>query len=236
MPADILLYAIIAAGLVFWLKSILGTTDDDEPSRPTPIFDEEDNRAAENNVVSLEALSGMPVILPRNVKIDNKTTENRLDDISKKYPGFNVSHFGQNVESAFTMIIEAFADGDLETLEDLLAEPVYSAFKKSIEERESKGEKVETTVQAVEKADIIEADLKDNHLYLTVRFTAREICVIRDQKDEIISGDPDKSTIMVDVWVFGRDLESDTPEWHLYETRDDEVEDHKTPVPDSKKD
>lgn len=236
MPADILLYAIIAAGLVFWLKSILGTRDEDEPVRPTPIFDEEDNRAAESNIVNLEALSGMPFLLPRNVKIDNKTTENRLEDIAKKHPDFDLTHFAQNVENAFTMIIEAFADGDLETLEDLLAEPVYKTFETSIKDREARGESVETHVKGVEKADIIEVDINENHLYLTVRFTAREICLIKDKKGDIISGDPDKTTIMVDVWVFGRDLDSKTPEWHLYETRDDEIEDHKTPVPESKKD
>jgi hypothetical protein len=38
---------------------------------------------------------------------------------------------------------------------------------------------------------------------------------------------------MKDVWVFGRDIASNEPEWHLYETRDDEIEDHKTPLPDA---
>ncbi|HPD83831.1 MAG: Tim44/TimA family putative adaptor protein [Alphaproteobacteria bacterium] len=238
MPADLLLYALIAAGLVFWLKSILGKRDEDEESRPSTFLEEEMplkimDKNNTSNVVNLDALAGITFILPRNVRIDNKTTENLLVDLSKKHPNFNLSHFAQNVETAFKMIIEAFADGDLDTLEDLLDDPVYHAFESTIKDRHQREEFVETEVLSVEKIDITEASLQESTLMLTVRFTAREICLIKNKEGDIISGDPDKITQMVDVWVFGKDIESSTPEWLLYETRDDEVEDHKTPIPDA---
>lgn len=244
MPADILLYALIAAGLIFWLKNIIGTEDEDEKGSKKPsIFgdDQEDGhqnpviKGQSSNVVNLDALVGGAAImaLPRHVRIDNKTTENRLEDLSKKYESFDLTHFVSGAEQAFPMIIEAFAEGDLETLENLLAEPVYHAFEAVVQERETRGETVETTVKSVEKMDITEAQLKDDMLFITVRFTAREICVIRDKEGAIIAGDPDKVTEMVDVWVFGREIEADTPIWHLYETRDDEIEDHKTPMPEA---
>lgn len=248
MPADILLYALIAAGLVFWLKTILGTREEDDlpPKKPTLFSDEEEGEIRKttkkeggmDNVVSLDALMGTVAIahLPRHVRIDNKTTENKLEDIADKYSDFDLNHFASGAEQAFQMIIEAFADGDLETLKDLLAEPVYQAFEGAIHARNEKGESVSTQIQSIEKIDITEADLKDDLLRITVRFTAREICVIRDKEGEIISGDPEKVTEMVDVWVFGRDMKAQGPEWYLYETRDDEIEDHKTPVPESGKD
>lgn len=248
MSADILLYALIAAGLVFWLKSILGTRDEGDlpPKRPMIFSDPEDDAHEDapksaregSNVVALDALMAPPPLakLPRHVRIDNKTTENALEEIIKANPDFDLQHFALGAEQAFQMIIEAFADGDLETLKDLLADPVYQAFEKAILDRQSRGETVVTEVQSIDKLDIIEAVLKENILKITVRFTAREICLIRDKEGEIISGDPEKITQMVDVWVFGRDMTSEGPEWYLYETRDDEVEDHKTPVPESGKD
>jgi predicted lipid-binding transport protein (Tim44 family) len=239
MPADLLLFALIAAGLIFWLRSILGTRDenDEEPKRPS-LFSDEDKilsaggKSKKDNVVSLNPSVGDRHSLPAHVRIDNKTTENKLDDLVKEYPKFDVGHFAQGAEGAFSMIVESFAEGDIETLESLLAPEVFEAFKSAIEARNTRGESVDTQIHGVEKLDITDVMIKDDHIFLTVRFSARETCVIKDKSGAIISGDPDKTTIMVDVWVFGRELNFDGPEWYLYETRDDEVEDHKTPLPE----
>lgn len=241
MPADILFFALIAAGLIFWLRSILGTRDEDDQENSSRFLDDQENSMMgalkkkvddENNVVPLNVGVGDKYILPRHVRIDNKTTENTLDDIARDYPTFNLENFAQGAEGAFSMIIEAFAEGDLETLEGLLAPEVYQAFEGVVKERKERGETVDTQIKDVEKIDIIEARVKGEHVFITVRFSAREICVIRDKEGDIISGDPEKITNMVDVWVFGRELESEGPEWYLYETRDDEIEDHKTPIPE----
>ncbi len=242
MPADIILFALIAAGLIFWLRSILGTRDEDEEQsakRPNLFSGDEDSKLKsimqndnKSNVVSLNNSVGYDHALPIHVRVDNKTTENQLDDMARDNPDFNLGHFAQGAEAAFAMIVEAFATGDLETLEGLLAPEVYQAFESSVKERNERGEKIDTKIVGVEKIDITEVAVKSDTLFITVRFSAREICVIRDKEGNILSGDPDKTTIMVDVWVFGRALEAKGPEWYLYETRDDEVEDHKTPIPE----
>ena len=252
MSADILLYALIAAGLVFWLRSILGTQDDDDDhdhhNDKSGIFSDtsENDRESilplrksaqeqENNVVRLNAVVGGQFDLPHNVRIENKTAENILEDITQTYENFDLGHFAEGAQQAFAMIVESFAEGDRATLKNLLSDSVYNAFDQALKEREARNETVETQIKAVRKADIIEAVIKDETLFITVRFTAQETCVIRDSEGEIISGDPDKTTEMVDVWVFGRDIKAEGPEWLVYETRDDEVEDHKTPLPESHK-
>lgn len=239
MPPDILLYAIIAAGLIFWLKSILGTDADDNPSSSNddqvPSFLKDTKK--ESNVVPLNSEVGMGFTLPRYVRIDNKTTENALEDINKKYDRFDLNQFVSGAEYAFPMIIEAFAEGDRDTLENLLEPQVFKAFDNAISEREKRGETVITEVKSVEKIDIQEAYVKDDKFYLTTRFVAKEICVIKDKEGAVISGDPDQQTEMNDIWVFTKNVDSDGPEWHLFETRDGDVEeDHKTPLPDSHKD
>lgn len=239
MSADILVYVLIAAGLIFWLRNILGTEDEDDIDRRASLSNEIDKKMQQDggNVVSLDALVGKPLAnLPRHIRIDNKTTENNLEDIAKKYEDFDIYHFAQGAEQAFKIIIEAFADGDLKTLKDLLDQPVYDAFENVIKERSKKGEVVATNIKSIEKIDITEAILDGDLLKIVARFTAIENCLIRDKEGEIIAGDPDKDTQMVDVWVFGRDMKSEGPEWYLYETRDDEIEDHKTPLPDTGKD
>ena len=38
MPADLIVYAVVAAGLIFWLRSILGTRHGEEHERPNPFL------------------------------------------------------------------------------------------------------------------------------------------------------------------------------------------------------
>jgi len=239
MPVDIILYAIIAAGLVFWLNNILGTKNGEEKNhRPSSSNGSQDAPLTphdkKTNVIGLNTNVGDVFVLPHHVKIENKTAENNLLDIAESHENFDLNHFASGVSDAFSIVVESFADGDKETLNTLLADAVYDAFVKEIDARTERGETVTTEIQAVRKVDIIEAYLKEKIIYLTVRFTAQEICVIRDSEEKIISGNPDKVTEMVDVWVFGRDTTAEGPEWLVYETRDDEQEDHKTPLPESK--
>lgn len=243
MPPDIILYALIAAGLVFWLKSILGTRDDDEQIGGRPLSDDQKDpfvsltdklkKEEKPNAMALNQNVGEGFDLPAHFRVDSKTIENNLEALSKKYDAFDFNHFAGGVEYAFPMIIEAFAKGDKETLHNLLTAPVYAAFDSAIDAREAKGETVETEVKSIEKVDVIEAIEKENWIYITVRFTARETCIIRDKAGDIISGEMGRNTQMVDVWVFGKDMSSDAPEWFLCETRDDAEEDHKTPLPEA---
>ena len=50
----------------------------------------------------------------------------------------------------------------------------------------------------------------------------------------VVSGEVDKTTTMIDVWTFGREVRATSPIWYLYETRDEQAEDHKTPLPESR--
>jgi len=241
VPADILLYAIVAAGLVFWLKNILGTRHGDERQRPNP-FSSAPEESADTNSSGFNlgeknfdsfGESQTQETLPRNVSVDNDLAEQGLADISKADRGFDFVHFITGAQDAFILIVEAFAKGDRQTLQNLLSEEVYRAFASAIEERERQEETVSTEIHSIRKAEILDAKIHEKTAYITIRFTADETCVIRDHNGEILSGDPDRITEMKDIWVFGRAIKSRDPAWLVYETRDEEPEDHKTPVPET---
>ena len=231
MQTDILIYAIIAAVLVIWLRNVLGTRNEDEQQRPNPYLDA---TPKPKNIVGLD---GQPFV------VDDGSDLKKLDlpegvfvaaeDLSRTMRDFDAVKFVENAKDAFIMVVEAFAKGEKDVLEMLLAPAVYKSFEGVINERDSKGETVSTEIHAIRKADIVEIKQQDGIAYVSIRFTADETCVIRDKEDEILSGDPERITEMVDVWTFGRKIKSKEPTWLLYETRDDEVEDHKTPIPDT---
>lgn len=234
MQTDILIYAIIAAVLVIWLRNILGTRNGDEQQRPNPYLD------ANSKPKNIVGLDGQPFV------VDDASDIKKLDlpegvlmaaeDLSRAMRDFDAVQFVENAKDAFIMVVEAFAKGEKDVLEMLLAPGVYKSFESVINERNDKKESVSTEIHAIRKADIVEVKQKDGMAYVSIRFTADETCVIRDGDDKIISGDPERITEMVDVWTFGRKIKDRDPTWLLYETRDDEVEDHKTPIPEAGED
>ena len=144
MPADILIYAIVAAGLVFWLRNILGTRSGDERERPNPFTAQENGAAPELAAPIAGGLGEQPedinAGLERNMSIENEGAEKGLVDIARMDRSFVLPEFLGSAQGAFVMIIEAFAAGDKETLQPLLSSPVFTAFESVIDERKKNGE------------------------------------------------------------------------------------------------
>jgi len=112
----------------------------------------------------------------------------------------------------------AFAQGDETTLEQLLGSDVYDGFQRAIHERESRGERLESNLVGIDKADIIEAEVKNRTAYVTVKFVSELISVTRDADGDIIEGDPKKVREVTDIWTFAREVDSKNPNWELVAT------------------
>ncbi len=244
MPADILIYAVVAAGLVFWLRSLLGTKTGNERERPNPFTSAPDSmkkQAAPEMAAAAGAVPGqegdMNAGLERNMSIENATAERGLVEIAQADRNFDLSHFLGGAQDAFIMIIESFAAGDKETLEGLLSEPVFNAFNGVIDERARKGEKASVEIHSIRKTEVMNAWIADKMMFITVRFTADETSIVRDADDKVIFGDPERVTETIDVWTFGRSVRSRDPAWLLYETREDEADEVSgSTVPEADKD
>lgn len=242
MPIDIIIYAIIAAGLFFWLKNILGETHGEEQrQRPNPFdemqkrLDEQANRKEEEMRLTdvadspeLAAAEYDAHVTPKsNVEaldpdileqINDKGIEKELFKISRADRGFSLKEFMENAEDAFVMIINAYSEGDRATLEDMLSQQVYEPFIEAIEDRESRGETVDVDVHAVKDTTVRKAWMEGHMAYIALRFVANETAVIRNKDGDILSGNPDVVTEKIDVWTFGRNTKTNDPRWFLYET------------------
>lgn len=247
MPADLLIYAIVAAGLVFWLRNILGTRNGNERERPNPFTPEaQEAREAQKlrekageapaavagiGAAPLEAGPALP--LERNMAVV-ATAEAGLAEIARADRTFQIPEFLRGAQDAFVMIVEAFARGERDTLKPLLAEPVFRAFADAIIARETTGQKASVEIHAIRKAEIVAARMDRRDAFVTVRFIADETNVLRDSTDQLLHGNPDRVTETIDIWTFVRDTKSREPGWLLIETSDEDAaqQDHKT-VPDA---
>lgn len=234
MPADLLLYALVAAGLVFWLRNILGTRNGNERERPNPFTAQpedhpKDRTAGTMPVAGLAAAGQAPFDdalveqpLDRNMSVA-PTAQSGLHEIARADRSFQTVTFLRGAQDAFVMIVEAFAKGDRDTLKMLLAEPVYKAFVEAINARESVGQTSHVEIHAIRKAEIVAARLERRDAFITVRFVADETNVLRDSADLILHGNPDRVTETIDVWTFVRDTKAREPGWFLIETNDEDA-------------
>lgn len=237
MPADLIVYALVAAGLVFWLKSILGTRHGEERQRPDPFagnpeeatpIDGASAQDASHSSGAEDSIKDLAANPTDTLSVENKTAEMGLIDISNADKNFDVAFFLEAVQDVFVMVVEGFGKGDRELLSDLLGKEVYSAFDGALIEREKKEETLENEIQAIRKVGITDAKLDGKKAFVTVRFLADEVTVTKDSDGEIISGHPDKVSAMRDLWVFSRDVKSRDPRWLVAETRGDIDEDNET--------
>ncbi|AGH99193.1 Tim44/TimA family putative adaptor protein [Micavibrio aeruginosavorus] len=245
MTADLLLYALIAAGLVFWLRNVLGTRHGDERQRPNPFARTDNDTARPSTGPAQRPASPQPVIhdgpLPGILPgIDEplpgvvipvgknmsaaKGAEAGLQEIANADHSFNATHFLEGAQDAFVMIVEAFAANDRGLLKNLLDPSLYSAFDGAISAREARGEVALTEIHAIRRMEIIDARVQDKRALLTVRFVADETATIQNKDGDYISGNPDRVKETIDIWTFAKPLKSREPTWYLVATREEDAD------------
>jgi predicted lipid-binding transport protein (Tim44 family) len=141
-----------------------------------------------------------------------------LDAIAREDKDFDARHFLTGARSAYDMIVTAYAAGDRKQLKNLLGKEVYDGFETAIQEREQKGEIVETRFVAIDGATLTAAEQRGKTAQVTVRFQSQLVSVTRAKDGAVIDGNPDAVTDVTDVWTFARDVSSRDPNWKLVAT------------------
>ncbi len=215
---EIVIFAMIAAFLVYRLRSVLGRRTGEERQRPNP-FTPAASTAKPDNVVPLpERNRPRPDVA---VSPDEPLSlAASIEQIRAADPTFDEKHFLEGSKAAFAMIVDAFARGDTATLRPLLADDVYESFARVIRDRQAAGEQHEARIEFVREAEVVEAKLDAGRTaFVTVRLVTDQVNVVRDRDGAVIDGDPKALVENVDVWTFARNIRSRDPNWSLVEVR-----------------
>lgn len=216
---DILIFAMVAAFLVFRLRSVLGRRHGEERQRPNPFTPPRPGapQPETDNVVPLPDRGRMAEAPP--VPEGPMSMADGVRLIRASDPSFTEKHFLQGARAAFEMIVKAFAEGDTATLRPLLADDVYDNFAKAVRDRQVAGETLESRIHSFETVDMTGARMEGRTAFCTVTFTTRQTHVTRNAAGEIIDGDEERPEEVVDIWTFARNTRATNPNWVLVETR-----------------
>jgi predicted lipid-binding transport protein (Tim44 family) len=142
-----------------------------------------------------------------------------LDALAASDPGFDPQHFLAGARAAYEMIINAFAAGDAESLRRLLAPEPLSNFLSAIEARKTAGQRMIVTLVSLDKAEIVEAGVRDGLAQVAVRFAAKMNSVTTDPSGAVVQGSATEIADHIDLWTFARPLSSRDPNWLLAATQ-----------------
>ncbi len=211
---EIVLFACIAAFLVYRLRSVLGKRTGHE--RPRQSFGPLGRNEGEerNNVIALPDQEE-----DEDVGSGPKSAEAGIAQIQVADPSFEEERFTKGACAAFEMIINAFASGDGKTLRTLLSDEVFENFSKEIRAREIANYTHDTTLVSIIASEIIEAHMEGRAALITVRFISDQVNVTRDAAGELIEGDAEVEAEVMDIWTFTRDVRTSDPNWTLIATR-----------------
>ena len=227
-----IIFAFLAAFVVWKLRSILGTRTGEEKPPRNPFLNGPAGNArpaapeakviplpgAANANVAPSAPAAQPAERWRPYAEPGSKVWAGLDAIAAADPSFAVQPFLDGAKSAYEMIVVSFADGDRPVLQNLLAKDVYDSFAAALAEREKRGEKVETTFVAIDNAAIADAGMRGRFAEITLRFSAQMINATRDLNGAVVDGSADKVVEVNDAWSFARDVSSRDPNWKLVST------------------
>lgn len=226
MTPEIVILAMIAAFLGLRLYSVLGRRAEHEeepiPGRVEGRQGQPDARRVPSpNKPDVKPDDRAQVRQPqqvREVPLATPSVERGLAEIARFDRRFDTLAFLEGARGAYRMILEAFWKGDKAELRSLCDDDVYQSFATAIDARVAAGETLDNRLIRIEECAVIGADFESGYARVTLRFRADIAAVTRDAEGHVVAGSLDDAIEAVDVWTFGRNVNSPDPDWLLDET------------------
>ena len=214
---DIILFAMLAAFLVYRLRSVLGKRTGHENRRSDSLsVPEGASETGNDNVVALPDRA--PEEEEQDFEADSPLSAG-LTQVRIADPSFEAETFLKGAQSAFEMIINAYAAGDGKTLNTLLSADVYENFASAIRSRELANNSQESTLVGIDNAELLEVEMQGDEALVTVKFVSEQINATIDDNGELVDGDRSTIVTVTDIWTFSRNSQSSDPNWKLTATR-----------------
>jgi len=215
----IVILALVALFIGLRLYSVLGERTGHEQQQPIPKAADTDNRASPQ-VTQPTAVPSAPVDAGDMAFVP--TAGPGVRAILAADSSFDVARFLEGAKSAYSMILEAFWKGDLDTLRTHVDAHVYEAFAGAVEQRQKDNLTLDNRLVAIDQAVISEATLERGIAVLTVRFEADIAAVTRNAEGQVVAGSLSDAVQTRDLWTFRRDTGARDPNWTLIETDEEE--------------
>ena len=226
---EIVILAMIAAFLGMRLYSVLGERAEHEEELGSHNRDNQSrdaqSRDSQADAPRDNAPAAPKLVTPTSVQPATKALEGALPTVERGVRSiaaadgrFDITTFLEGAKGAYGMVLEAFWEGDRETLKELCDDDVYASFTGAIDAREAAGHTLENKLIRIEETRINRAELDGKMARISVLFVADIASVTRDKDGMVVAGSLDDAIESRDIWTFMREVKSADLHWILDET------------------
>ncbi len=226
----LIVMAFVAGFIILQLRRTLGRKDGydgKDEDRSDSRFDDNksDHGPAADNVIPIKGGK------PEKSEFQSRVDESKEIGVPKSSPfydtlekirsfdrSFTLPDFIDGAEYAYGMILNAFWEGDLKTLRTFLSRDVYSEFEEAINDMKEQGHQFHNRIDDIEKIELEDASIDGSMAELTLRYRGHMTIAIKDKDGNLVQGDEENVTPVVDVWTFCRDVRRGDPNWTLVST------------------
>ncbi|CAH0400268.1 unnamed protein product [Chilo suppressalis] len=185
-------------------------------------YEESDNPVVKASRFVTEKVSSLFGNMFENTELSKTLTE-----ICKIEPTFTAQKFLEDCSTdIIPNILEAMVRGDLDILKDWCYEGVFNIIATPIKQCKQLGYRLDSKILDIEQIELVMGKMMDQGPVLVITFQSQQIMCVRDAKDNVIEGDPDKVMRVNYVWVLCRDPQEMNPKqaWRLLELSANSVE------------
>jgi predicted lipid-binding transport protein (Tim44 family) len=191
---DILIFGVIAVFLILRLKNILGTKTDTH----------------NQDINKKETSKNFSNIIPLKAK-KNIGDLKEIEKILKTDPQFQVNEFLSGSTTFFKMVLDSFANGNVENIAQYLKPSVLKSFKIAINERLNEKETEIIELNSIQKNEIRSVSITKTSIKISVLFETFQVRALMNKDSNVIDGDKDNEILVKDEWVFERKINSKNP-------------------------
>ncbi|XP_034947415.1 mitochondrial import inner membrane translocase subunit TIM44 [Chelonus insularis] len=143
-----------------------------------------------------------------------------LTEICKLDPSFDKNKFLRDCETdIIPNILEAMIRGDLEILKDWCHEAPYNIIAQPFTQAHKLGYRMDNKILDIDNVDLVMGKMMEQGPVLVISFQSQQIMCLRDSKNKVVEGDPEKVMRVNYIWVLCRDPSELNPKsaWRLLE-------------------
>lgn len=200
---QIILFAVIAAVVLFQLYNVLGKKVGRQP--------EEDARAQPRNKIGSEGPDAPANAASGQGQVLDPVTLAAVAGLKARDPAFDPHRFLEGARQAHETIVRGYAEGDREALKPLLTPVVMTSFEAGMADREARGEQERVEFPHTPRADLELATVEGERAVAKVRFLSE----LR-QTINAGAGEPRvEERRTAEIWTFERPLNASDPNWVL---------------------
>lgn len=196
---EVILYAALATVVCVMLYTVLGKSVGRGPDEDAVVMFKEPTPDAPKIVEPVAETSS----------VDGMNSVLAMDS------NFTIKNFTDGAKTAYVMILDAYADGDKDTLRSLLTDDVYAVYAEAIDAREKEGLTQVTDLGRLVSAEIVRGETQGKWMRVSVEYKAELASTLKNADGEVVEGDPNILASISEVWTFTRKAGASDPNWLL---------------------